>query len=67
VNSSAKPGKESAGAAPTASPLNTPYGVAIDQSTDTLYIADTDNSKIAEVTGLAQPGDAAGPTAAPHS
>ena len=30
---------------------------------DVLYIADTTNSKIAAVTGLAQPGDAAGPTA----
>jgi sugar lactone lactonase YvrE len=57
------PGGESNGKAPTASKLNTPYGVAIDQSTDTLYIADTDNSKIAAVTGLAQPGTAAGPTA----
>ena len=67
VNSSAKPGRETTGAAPAASALNTPYGVAIDQSTDALYIADTNNSKIAEVTGLAQPGDAAGPTAAAHS
>jgi streptogramin lyase len=57
------PGGESNGAAPTSSKLNTPYGVAIDQSTDTLYIADSNNSKIAAVTGLAQPGDAAGPTA----
>ena len=56
-------GGESSGAAPTASRLNTPYGVAVDQSTDVLYIADTTNSKIAAVTGLAQPGDAAGPTA----
>ena len=32
-----------------------------------LYIADTDNSKIAEVTGLAQPGDTAGPTAPARS
>ena len=53
--------------APTASKLNTPYGVAIDQSTDDLYIADTDNSKIAAVTGLAQPGNAAGPTAPARS
>ena len=67
VNSSAKPGRETTGAAPAASALNTPYGVAVDQSTDALYIADTNNSKIAEVTGLAQPGDAAGPTAAAHS
>ena len=60
-------GGESTGVAPTASKLNTPYGVSIDQSTDALYIADTNNSKIAEVTGLAQPGDAAGPTAPAHS
>jgi hypothetical protein len=56
-------GRETSGGAPTASKLNTPYAVAVDPSTDDLYIADTDNSKIAEVTGLAQPGDAAGPTA----
>jgi hypothetical protein len=60
-------GGESNGAAPTASKLNTPYDVAIDQSTNTLYIADTSNSRIAEVTGLAQPGNAAGPTAPAHS
>src|ERR1700722_13401886 len=60
-------GGESSGKAPTASKLNTPYGVAIDQSTGDLYIADTDNSKIAEVTGLAQPGDTAGPTAPAQS
>ena len=60
-------GGESSGKAPTASKLNTPYGVAVDQSTDTLYIADTDNSKIAAVTGLAQPGDTAGPTAPAQS
>ena len=56
-------GSESSGKAPTASKLNTPYGIAIDPSTDDLYIADTTNSKIAEVTGLAQPGDTPGPTA----
>jgi DNA-binding beta-propeller fold protein YncE len=61
------PGGESSGKAPTASKLNTPYGVAVDQSTDTLYIADSDNSKIAAVTGLAQPGSAAGPTAPARS
>ena len=38
-----------------------------DPATDDLYIADTDNSKIAEVTGLAQPGDTAGPTAPAQS
>jgi NHL repeat len=72
VNSSAQPGGESNGAAPTASHLNTPYGIAIDPSTGDLYIADTDNSKIAEVTGLAQPGPASsntgpGPTAPAQS
>jgi sugar lactone lactonase YvrE len=56
-------GAETSGGAPTASKLNTPYGVGVDQSTDDLYVADTTNSKIAEVTGLAQSGSAAGPTA----
>ena len=60
-------GGESSGKAPTASKLNTPYGIAIDPSTSTIYIADTDNSKIAEVTGLAQPGDTPGPTAPAQS
>jgi hypothetical protein len=60
-------GRETSGVAPTASELNTPYDVAVDQSTDVLYIADTTNSKIAAVTGLAQPGDAAGPTAPANS
>jgi streptogramin lyase len=55
-------GGETSGGAATASKLNTPYGVGVDQSTDDLYIADTTNSKIAEVTGLAQPGTSAGPT-----
>jgi DNA-binding beta-propeller fold protein YncE len=60
-------GGESSGGAPTASKLNTPYGVAVDQSTGDLYVADTTNSKIAQVTGLAQLGSAAGPTAPAHS
>jgi DNA-binding beta-propeller fold protein YncE len=60
-------GSESSGGAPTASKLNTPYGVAVDPSTGDLYVADTTNSKIAQVTGLAQPGNAAGPTAPAHS
>ncbi|HEX4832591.1 MAG TPA: hypothetical protein VH478_16020 [Trebonia sp.] len=67
VNSSAKPGGESSNAAATASKLNTPYGIAIDASTSDIYIADTNNSKIAEVTGLAQSGDAAGPVAPARS
>ena len=56
-------GGETSNVAPTASRLNTPYGVAVDQSTGDVYIADTRNSKIAEVTNLAQSGSAAGPTA----
>jgi hypothetical protein len=59
-------GGESNNVAPTASHLSGPYGIAIDQSTDVLYIADTHNSKIASVTGLAQSGSAAGPTAPAH-
>jgi DNA-binding beta-propeller fold protein YncE len=66
VNTSAQPGGETSGTA-TASRLNTPYGVAIDPSTGGLYIADTNNSRIAEVTGLAQSGDAAGPVAPARS
>jgi sugar lactone lactonase YvrE len=60
-------GGETNNVAPTASKLNTPYGVGVDPSTDDLYIADTHNSKIAEVTNLAQSGSAAGPTAPAHS
>jgi len=60
-------GGESSGGAPAASKLNTPYGVAVDQSTGDLYVADTTNNKIAEVTGLAQSGDASGPTAPAQS
>jgi sugar lactone lactonase YvrE len=57
------PGSETSGAAPTASHLSGPQAVAVDLSTDTLYIADTHNSAIAEVFGLAQSGSAAGPVA----
>jgi sugar lactone lactonase YvrE len=60
-------GGETSNVAPTASKLNTPYGIGIDPSTDDLYIADTHNSKIAEVTNLAQSGSAGGPTAPANS
>jgi sugar lactone lactonase YvrE len=56
-------GGESSGSAPADSHLNTPQAVAVDPSTDTLYIADTRNSAVAEVLGLAKTGDAAGPVA----
>jgi hypothetical protein len=58
-------GGESSGKAPTTSHLNSPYAVAVDQSTGILYIADTGNSEIAEVLNLTQAGDAAGPVAPP--
>jgi sugar lactone lactonase YvrE len=67
VNSSAAAGGETSGAAPTASHLNTPYAVAVDPSTDLLYIADTRNAAIAQVLGVAQSGDAAGPVAPARS
>jgi sugar lactone lactonase YvrE len=57
------PGSETSGAAPTASHLSGPQAVAVDPSTSALYIADTHNSAIAQVFGLAQPGSAAGPVA----
>jgi ABC-type glycerol-3-phosphate transport system substrate-binding protein len=43
--------------------LYDPGGSAVDANGD-VFIADINNSKIAEVTGLAQPGNAAGPSAA---
>jgi hypothetical protein len=63
VNGVAAPGSETSGAAPTASHLSGPQAVAVDQSTGTLYIADTHNSAIAQVFDVAQPGSAAGPVA----
>ncbi|MFI0941450.1 hypothetical protein [Streptomyces sp. NPDC021020] len=47
-------GGESSGQAPSASYLNTPYAVAVDLSTGVLYVADTTNSAIAEVLGVAR-------------
>jgi NHL repeat len=46
-----------------ASKLSGPSAVAVDNSTGTLYIADTHNNKAAAVTGLAQSGSAPGPVA----
>jgi sugar lactone lactonase YvrE len=63
VNSAAAPGGETSGAAPAASHLNTPDAVAVDPATDLLYIADTKNSAVAEVLGVAEAGGAAGPVA----
>ena len=63
VNSSAVSGGESSGAVPSASRLDTPGAVAVDPSTNLLYIADTRNSAVAEVLGVVRSGDAAGPVA----
>ena len=50
----------------TSARLNDPQGIAVDGAGD-LFIADTSNSRFAEVTGLAQSGDAAGPVAPARS
>ncbi len=55
-------GAETNGTA-TASKLNGPTAVAVDNSTATLWISDTSNSRISQVTGLAQSGSAPGPVA----
>ncbi|MFT4082087.1 MAG: SMP-30/gluconolactonase/LRE family protein [Nocardioides sp.] len=65
VNSSATAGGESSGTAPTESHLDTPQGVAVDSSTESIYIADTHNSQIAQVVGIAASGSAAGPVEPP--
>lgn len=48
-------GAETAGPS-TASKLDGPTAVAVDESTSTLYIADTSNNRVASVTGLATSG-----------
>lgn len=47
----------------TASKLSGPSAVAADDSTGTLYIADTSNNKAAAVLGLVRSGDSPGPVA----
>jgi NHL repeat len=64
-------GEHGDGGPATSASLYRPGGTAVDAKGD-LFIADTTNSKIAEVTGLAQPGPAssdtgAGPTAPAHT
>jgi secreted PhoX family phosphatase len=64
VNTSAKPGKAGNDGAATAATLNSPYAVAVDDSTGDLYIADTSNNAIRMVTGLPVPSTTgAGPVA----
>jgi hypothetical protein len=49
------------GALPGTTKLNTPFAVAIDPTTDVLYIADTKNNAIDEVLHAARGGEDAGP------
>ena len=66
VNTSGVAGAENtsptgSGALPSSTQLNTPSGVAIDQSTNVLYLADTHNNDIAEVSNAGHSGNASGP------
>ena len=63
VNSAATAGAESSGATAASSRLNAPGAVAVDPATSVLYVADTRNSAVAEVFGVAQAGTAAAPVA----
>ena len=48
-----------------AADLNTPFAVAVDASTEDIYIADTSNNKVRVVTGFAVPTTTAGGPVAP--
>lgn len=66
VNAGAVPGAGNAspvgnGALPATTKLNTPYAVAIDPTTNVLYVADTKNNAIDEVLNAARGGHGAGP------
>jgi sugar lactone lactonase YvrE len=66
VNASTAAGAENtsptgSGAVPASTHLNTPEAVAIDPSTNVLYLADTRNNAIAEVSNAGQSGNASGP------
>ena len=63
VNSTAAAGAETSGSTASGVHLNAPGAVAVDPATSILYIADTRNSAVAEVFGLAKAGAAAGPVA----
>lgn len=63
VNTAGAKGKGGDGGPAAAAELNTPTAVAVDTSTDDLYIADTSNNRVQVVTGFAVPAmPAAGPT-----
>ncbi|WP_300681196.1 putative Ig domain-containing protein [Nocardioides sp.] len=65
ANSSAVSGKENlpltGGQYPWNTHLNTPIAVAVDRSTNVVYIADTKNNAVAQVANAAQSGTASGP------
>ncbi|MGX7681736.1 lamin tail domain-containing protein [Jatrophihabitans sp. DSM 45814] len=66
VNASAVAGAENtsptgSGAVPASTRLNTPEAVAIDRSANVLYLADTRNNAIAEVSNAGHSGNASGP------
>lgn len=49
------------GSLPATTKLNTPFAVAVDPTTNVLYVADTKNNAIDEVLNAARSGSAAGP------
>ncbi len=55
VNTAGAKGSTGNGGAASAAKLNTPFAVAVDNSTGNLYIADTSNNKIRVVTGFTPP------------
>ncbi|GAA4719031.1 putative Ig domain-containing protein [Nocardioides conyzicola] len=66
VNTSALSGTENlspvgGGSFPWRTHLNTPHAVAVDRSTNTVYIADTRNNAVAQVAHAAFAGEASGP------
>lgn len=66
VNTSAVAGPESlgpvgGGSFPWRTHLNTPYAVAVDRTTNIVYVADTKNNAVAQVVHAAFDGSAAGP------
>ena len=64
VNTAATPGKTGIPGPATTAALNSPYAVTVDNSTGDLFVADTSNNAIREVTGLPVPSNVGpGPTA----
>jgi hypothetical protein len=65
VNSTGTKGRAGDGGPAVSAELNTPYAVAVDNSTGNVVVADTSNSRIRMVTGLPVPTAAAGGPVAP--